>query len=89
MPKVNIKQSQQDSHSKRLLKCIDLWDNSIPEEAIRRARRAYFGACTYVDNQVGKLMKILKECKLDKNTIIVFSGDHGDMLGERSLWYKM
>ncbi|KAJ9641012.1 hypothetical protein H2201_002247 [Coniosporium apollinis] len=89
MPKVNIKQSQQDSHSKRLLKCIDLWDKSIPEEAIRRARRAYFGACTYVDNQVGKLMKILKECKLDKNTIIVFSGDHGDMLGERSLWYKM
>ncbi len=32
---------------------------------------------------------MLKDCRLDENTIIVFSGDHGDMLGERGLWYKM
>ncbi|KAF2457380.1 alkaline-phosphatase-like protein [Lineolata rhizophorae] len=89
MPKVNIPQGEQDTHSKRLMKCIDLWDNPLPEEAIRRARRAYYAACTYVDNQVGKLMDTLRKCKLDKNTIVVFSGDHGDMLGERGLWYKM
>jgi len=89
MPKINIPQEQQDSHSKRLLKCIDLWDNPVPEEAVRRARRAYYAACTYVDNQIGRLLSVLKNCKLDKNTIIVFSSDHGDMLGERSLWYKM
>ena len=71
------------------MKCIDLWDNPMPEEAIKRARRAYYGACTYVDNQIGRLLKVLKECGLDKNTIVIFSGDHGDMLGERSLWYKM
>jgi len=35
------------------------------------------------------LIKTLKETGLDDNTIIVFSGDHGDMLGERNLWYKM
>jgi choline-sulfatase len=89
MPKVKIPQEQQDSHSKRLLKCIDLWDNPVPEEAIRRARRAYYAACTYVDNQIGRLLTVLKECKLDKNTIVMFSGDHGDMLGERNMWYKM
>lgn len=89
MPEVNIKQEDQDPHSKRLMKCIDLWDNPVPEESIRRARRAYYGACSYVDDQVGKLVKVLKDCKLDKNTIVVFSGDHGDMLGERGLWYKM
>jgi choline-sulfatase len=89
MPKVTISQVQQDPHSQRLLKCIDLWDNPVPEEAIRRARRAYYAACTYVDNQVGKLLAVLKACSLDKNTIVMFSGDHGDMLGERSLWYKM
>ena len=89
LPNVKIAQEEQDPHTKRLLNCIDLWDNPIPIEAVIRARRAYFGACTYVDNQVGRLLKVLKECKFDQNTIIIFSGDHGDMLGERNMWYKM
>ncbi|EMD93645.1 hypothetical protein COCC4DRAFT_58730 [Bipolaris maydis ATCC 48331] len=89
LPKVEIAQADQDTHSQRLLKTIDLWDNPVPDEAKIRARRAYFAACSFVDDQVGKLVKLLKNCKLDKDTIIVFSGDHGDMLGERSLWYKM
>ena len=89
LPNVHIAQEDQDSHSQRLMKTIDLWNNPIPDEAAIRARRAYFGACTFVDDQVGKLLRLLKNCHLDKNTIIVFSGDHGDMLGERDLWYKM
>jgi choline-sulfatase len=89
LPKVEIAQADQDTHSQRLLKTIDLWDNPVPDEAKIRARRAYFAACSFVDDQVGKLVKLLKNCKLDKDTIIVFSGDHGDMLGERGLWYKM
>lgn len=89
LPKTEIAQKDQDTHSQRLLKTIDLWDNPVPEEAKIRARRAYFAACSFVDDQVGKLVKLLKNCYLEDNTIIVFSGDHGDMLGERSLWYKM
>lgn len=89
LPKVHIDREDQDPHSKRLMKTVDLWDNPVPEEAVIRARRAYFGACTFVDDQIGKLVKLLKDCYLDEDTIIVFSGDHGDMLGERNLWYKM
>jgi choline-sulfatase len=89
LPKVEINQDDQDSHSQRLMKCVDLWDNPVPDEAKIRARRAYFAACSFVDDQIGKLTTLLKNCQLDKDTIIVFSGDHGDMLGERSLWYKM
>lgn len=89
LPKTEIAQEDQDSHSKRLLKTIDLWGNPVPDEAKIRARRAYFAACSFVDDQVGKLVKLLKNCYLEEDTIIVFSGDHGDMLGERSLWYKM
>lgn len=89
MPRNPIAQAAQDVHSKRLLKVIDLWDKPLPDEAIRRARRAYFGACSYVDAKVGEVLKALKDCQLDDNTIVVFSGDHGDMLGERGLWYKM
>ncbi|ARS47016.1 choline-sulfatase [Pseudomonas sp. KHPS1] len=89
MPRQHIEQAEQDPHSQRLLKVIDLWDKPLPEDKIRDARRAYFGACSYIDDNIGKLLKTLEECGLADDTLIVFSGDHGDMLGERGLWYKM
>lgn len=89
LPTTSIPDAEQDSHSQRILKAVDLWGKEIPADAIKRARRAYYGACSYVDDQVGKLLKTLKDCRLDKNTIVIFSGDHGDMLGERNMWYKM
>jgi choline-sulfatase len=89
LPTVNIPKEEQDPHSARLLKVCDLWDADISPEQIKNARRAYYGAVSYVDDCIGRILKTLKQCKLDSNTIIVFSGDHGDMLGERGLWYKM
>lgn len=89
LPDVTIPKEEQDDHSKRLLKVCDLWDKEFTPEQIKRARRAYYGAVSYVDDNIGKLLQTLKDCRLDQDTIIVFSGDHGDMLGERGLWYKM
>ncbi|MBD9680145.1 choline-sulfatase [Pseudomonas sp. PDM18] len=89
LPSVKIAQAEQDPHSQRLLKVIDLWGQEMPEEKVRAARRAYFGACSYVDAQIGALLRTLEDCGLSEDTLIVFSGDHGDMLGERGLWYKM
>ena len=89
LPRHTIDQAEQDPHSQRLMKVIDLWDKPLPEQKIKDARRAYFGACSYIDSNIGKLLKTLKDCNLSDDTIIVFSGDHGDMLGERGLWYKM
>ncbi|KAG7132117.1 Choline-sulfatase like protein [Verticillium longisporum] len=89
LPKVRIPNEEQDAHSKRLLKVCDLWDQDFTDDQIKRAKRAYFGAVSYVDDCVGRLLQVLKQCRLDDNTIVVFSGDHGDMLGERNLWYKM
>jgi len=88
-PRVQLRQEQQDPHSRRLLKVYDLWDKPLPEQKIRDARRAYYGACSYIDDNVGKLLQTLEETGLAENCLIVFSGDHGDMLGERGLWYKM
>ncbi|MCJ1292762.1 hypothetical protein MMC34_004315 [Xylographa carneopallida] len=84
-----IPHDQQDPHSQRLLKVIDLYGKEMPEEKIQAARRAYFAACTYVDSQVEKLLRTLNNCGLSEETIVIFTGDHGDMLGERGLWYKM
>ena len=82
-------QATLDPHSQRLLHVYDLWDKPLPVDKIRDARRAYFGACSYIDQNVGKLLQTLEDTGLAKDTVIVFSGDHGDMLGERGLWYKM
>ena len=89
LPSFEIAQAEQDPQSQRILKVIDLWGKSMPEAAVRRARRAYFGACSYIDANLGKLMKTLADCRLADDTVVIFTGDHGDMLGERGLWYKM
>lgn len=67
----------------------DLEDQDFTDAQIKRARRAYYGAVSYVDDCIGRLLEVLDQCRLRDNTIIMFSGDHGDMLGERDLWYKM
>ena len=86
LPKVRIHNEKQDSHSKRLLRVCDLWDQEFTDDQIKTARRAYYGAVSYVDDCVGKLLDVLNHCRLENDTIIIFSGDHGDMLGERNLW---
>jgi len=89
MPSVAIAPEDQDPHSKRLQFVYEADKTDVTEAQIRNARRAYYGNISYVDDKIGELLKALKETGLDQNTIIVFSGDHGDMLGERGLWYKM
>ncbi|SJX64941.1 probable choline-sulfatase [Sporisorium reilianum f. sp. reilianum] len=89
MPEVEIHPDSQDPHSKRLRHVCDLEGRKFTPEQIKRAKRAYYGSVSYVDAKIGELLSTLDKCGLRDNTIIVFSGDHGDMLGERSLWYKM
>ncbi|KAF2766043.1 choline-sulfatase [Teratosphaeria nubilosa] len=89
MPKVQIPKDQLDLHSKRLQHACDLEDYDFTPEQIKKAKRAYYGAVSYVDDCIGQLLETLKKCGLEDNTIVIFSGDHGDMLGERGLWYKM
>lgn len=62
--------------------------HTITEEHIRNARHAYYGMTTYIDDKVGRLMQTLEETGLLDNTVVVFSADHGEMLGERGMWYK-
>ena len=79
----------EDPHARRLRHVIGL-DLATPTESqIRAARRAYYGAVSYVDDQVGALVNTLEQAELSRNTVIMLLADHGDMLGERGLWYKM
>ncbi len=61
---------------------------TIKEEHVRNARHAYYGMTSYIDDKVGRIMEALRAVGLDKNTIVVFTSDHGNMLGERGKWFK-
>jgi len=80
---------EQDAHNQRLEQVIALDAVDISEQEIRNARRAYYGNISYVDDWVGRLRQTLAKCGMADNTTIIFTSDHGDMLGEFGLWYKM
>lgn len=89
MPKVPpIPYEEQDPQSQLLYKKNGMDRYEVPEEAVRNARHAYYAMITDIDEKIGELMSILKKTGLDENTIVVFTSDHGDMLGERGIWYK-
>ncbi len=77
-----------DPYSVRLLQQYRLVDSPPTEAQTRTARHAYHGSVTYTDRMVGALLETLRSAGLEENTVVAFSTDHGDMLGERGLWYK-
>lgn len=89
MPLVGATEAPSDPHSMRLRRAIGMDAPPPTPDQIRNARRAYYGAVSYIDDQVGVLLKALEESGLSERTIVIFTSDHGDMLGERGLWYKM
>ena len=80
---------QLDPHSRRIYQMCDMGQYELTEARIRNARHAYYSMISYIDDKVGLLLRTLKAAGLSDNTIVIFTSDHGEMLGERGLWYKM
>lgn len=78
-----------DPHTQRLRVGIKADCDPVSDEQIRNARHAYYANVSYFDSKVGQIVTALKEAQLYDNTLVVVTADHGDMLGERGLWYKM
>ena len=78
---------QQDPHSKRIFDANDWRSFDIKEEDIKRSRRAYFANISYLDDKIGEVLEALEASR--QKACILFLSDHGDMLGERGLWFKM
>ncbi|MEX0283056.1 MAG: choline-sulfatase [Paracoccaceae bacterium] len=78
-----------DAHSARIAMGIEAGQGAVSPEEVRRARHGYYANVSYFDSNVGKIVQALEEADLLDNTIVMVTADHGDMLGERGLWYKM
>jgi choline-sulfatase len=84
-----IPHDKADPHSRRLRAMCGVDDAALSDEQIRRARHAYFAAISYVDERIGQVLGGLRDAGLEEDTVVLFTTDHGEMLGERGLWYKM
>ena len=78
-----------DPHSRRLRAMCRVDEAELSAEQIRRARHAYYAAISYVDERIGEVLGALRDSGLQDRTTVLFCADHGEMLGERGLWYKM
>jgi choline-sulfatase len=77
----------QDPHAKRLMDACDWRKFDLSKDQIARARRGYFSNISYIDDKIGEILQVLSDTW--QEAIVVFVSDHGDMLGDRGLWFKM
>jgi choline-sulfatase len=84
-----IPHDKQDPHSQRLYLASDYPSFDITRDQVQRSRRGYFANISYVDDKIGELLDTLDRTRMADDTVVVFCSDHGEMLGERGLWFKM
>lgn len=64
------------------------WQGRRSSDEIHRARAGYYGSVTHIDHQIGRITRYLRDQRLYDETLIIFTSDHGDMLGDHNLWRK-
>lgn len=72
----------------RRLRDFKMVSTPIPEERIRRARSGYYAEISEVDDYVGCIVDELEKTDGLKDTLVIYTSDHGDMLGSHGIWRK-
>ena len=65
-----------------------LTSHNLPTHMMRKLRRGYYACVSHVDHEVGKVINALEVGPFATSTVVVFTGDHGYMLGELGMWTK-
>ena len=63
-------------------------DEELDERLVRRTIATYLAMCTYLDRQIGAVLAALIECGLYDSTRVIYTSDHGEMLGDHGMWGK-
>ncbi|MEO1681035.1 MAG: choline-sulfatase [Pseudomonadota bacterium] len=83
-----LPEAEHDAHSVRLLRDFGMLDVRFSDDDVRRARHAYYGSISYLDAMIGRVVETLEAIGKAQDTVVVFTSDHGEMLGERGMWFK-
>ncbi len=89
MPRFPDPPAPEDAHSRRVRRVIAADAGPVTPAQIRRARHAYYAESAYVDALMGKVRTAFDASGLADGAVTIALADHGEMLGERGLWYKM
>ena len=89
LPRTPPSAVEADPFSQRVQAGIGADAVTVNDDDVRRARRGYYANVSYFDSKVGEIVRTVEETGQLDNTIFIVTSDHGDMLGERGLWYKM
>lgn len=88
-----IKWREQDRSSHPYWDIVRPWlfpaDGDLDESTVRRCISAYYGLVTFMDHQIGRVLDALEKSGQADRTRIIYSSDHGEMLGGHGLWGKM
>jgi choline-sulfatase len=60
----------------------------VPEDVARRGLEAYYARVEWMDDQIGRVLDALKASPFADNTIVIYTSDHGENMGEHGLWWK-
>lgn len=84
LPKAILPTGNPKPHTLANSRTADFYDDAVA----RRAREYYYGAITWVDEQIGRVLDALDAIGQLDNTLIIFTSDHGEMLGDHGSYQK-
>ncbi len=68
---------------------VNSWHGRLPAEMLARSRRGYYAQIAHIDNQIGRMLNMMHREVNVGPTWIIFSSDHGEMLGDHHLFRKV
>jgi choline-sulfatase len=63
-------------------------EENVPPDIVKKGRELYYGLTEWMDNEAGKVLATLGTSAAASNTMVIYTADHGENLGEHGLWWK-
>lgn len=61
---------------------------NVPDEIVRKGRELYYGLTEWLDTEIGQVLRQLGDGPFAQNTVVIYTSDHGENMGEHGLWWK-
>ena len=60
----------------------------VPDDIVRKGRELYYGLTQWLDDEIAKVLEALHDSGLSEDTLVIYTTDHGENIGEHGLWWK-